>query len=350
LRVLVLLLTLWSGLATAAQVQGLYQAEVPVATQDQAARAQAFRSALETVLIKVTGSRGIVSEAAVQALLTDASRYVQQYGYRETQPMTMWVQFDGVVLQEALTEANLPVWMDERPTVLVWIAVQNGDRRYLLAEDSGGKAREIVQGVAGARGVPILLPLMDLEDRARVSVADVLGGFDEAVLEGSARYEADAVATAQVTALANDAWNARWRLKFGGDSLDWSFQGPTLDAVLTDGVHAIADALGARLAVVESAHPQGAMLISVEGVQSLEDFAQVRAYLENLSLVQSSRAHQVGPGYASFWVEVSGSLGDVERAVGLGDLLERAPAPVTAALPPNAAERTELPTLHFRLR
>jgi hypothetical protein len=327
----------------AAQVPDLYEAEVPVRTQAQAAREQAFRAALETVLIKITGSRSVADEPATEVLLNAPSNYVQQFGYRNGRPMTLWVQFDGGTLHDAVTEANLPIWMEERPAVLVWIAVQVGDARYLIDEDSNRAARRRVRAVGELRGLPVLLPLMDMEDRARVSVADTLAGFDEAVLEASARYDPDATAIARVTGVRKGVWRAQWRLHFGGESLNWDFRGATIGTVLTDGVHAIADALGARLAMVENLAAQGDLVVAVEGVDSLEDFARVRAYLKRLSQVQSSCAYRIEPGYASFRVRTSGDSGVVKRAVNLGDVLEEAPPPA------GAYDVKGPPTLYFRL-
>jgi hypothetical protein len=350
---LILLAVLWiavPGSARAVTVQGIYRADVPVETQEQPDREQAFKAALETVLIKATGHRGIVRQPAVQALVNSASRYVQQFGYRDTEPMTLWVQFDGAALRAALIDATLPMWSDERPAVLVWLAVEHRGDRYLIDEDSGKPARKIIQEVAAQRGVPVLFPLLDIEDRTRVSVVDVMAGFDDALIEASERYAADAVVIARVTGLRDNFWRAQWQLQFGGQSLAWTLEGASLEAMLTDGMHAVADALGERLAVVESTRAQGALLMSVEGVDSLEDYARLQAYLDNLALVQDYRTYRVEPGYASFWLRLSGDPADVRRVIGLGDVLSEAPAPESASSEPDAvAARDEPPTLHFRL-
>jgi uncharacterized protein len=336
--------------ARAVQVQGVYRAEVPVATQEQAKLEQAFKAALETVLVRATGSRGMLNDPAVENLIASAPRYVQQFAYRDTEPMTLWVQFDGAALHGALTEANLPVWGDERPGVLLWLAVQHQGDRYLIAEDSGKEARRIIQGVAAQRGVPILLPLLDIEDRMQVVVADVLAGFNDAVIEASVRYGADAVVIARVIGLRRNLWRAHWQLELGRQSLDWKTKGVSLAQVITEGIHALADALGQRLAVVESTRPRGGLLVSVEGVDSLEDYARLRAYLEDLTLVQDSRTYRIEPGYASFWLQLSGDPADVKRVIALGDMLSEAPAPQgTPSKPNSAAADNESPVLYFRL-
>ncbi len=345
--------------ARAASVSDLYRAEVAVGSQEPAAREQAFKDALEVVLVKVTGSRAIAEQPAAATLLSSAAAYVQQFGYRTRgQATTLNVLFDGAAVDAALTDGNLPVWVDERPAVLIWLAVQRGDRRYLIADDHGGQSDRVVRTVAARRGIPVLFPLLDMEDRAQVEVADLLGGFDENVLQASVRYDADAVVVATVTALRDDDWRTDWRLYYGGEPLAASLEGASLEAVLSDGLHFVADALADRLAAVETAGAAGGLLISVQGVDSLEDFARLATYLDNLALAKSNRIYRIEPGYASFLLEVSGNAANVGRLIRLSDVLEAAPPPMLAPAtrkgkPVDGGKlvdvRERVPALHFRM-
>ncbi len=352
--VFLLAVSSWPPDARAAEVRDLYRAEAPVQSQEPAAREQAFRAALEAVLIKVTGSRDIAGQPAAEPLLASASNYVQQFGYRNRGAGTaLDVVFDSAAVDAALTDANLPVWVDERPAVLAWLAVQSGDKRYLVDDDRRKKATRIVLRTAARRGIPVLFPLLDMEDRARVNVADVLGGFDENVIQASARYEADAVVITRVTQSGENNWRADWQLRYGGEASGRSFGGASMAAVLTDGVHFVADTLAQRLAVIATASASGGLVISVEGVDSLEDYARLRTYLDNLALVKGYRIDSVEPGYASFRLQVSGDPADVERLIALGNVLEEAPPPQRAPSAPNravVATGQELPALHFRMR
>lgn len=353
---IVLLLTVSIGMvdcARAADVRDIYRAEVPVRSQDPSAREQAFRSALEAVLIKATGSREIADQPGADTLLASASTYVQQFGYRTRRAATtLNVVFDGAAVDAALTAANLPVWVDQRPAVLIWLAVQHGDRRYLVDDDRTRPASRIVRATASRRGIPVLFPLLDMEDRAQVNVADVLGGFDENVVQASVRYDPDATVIARVTGLRDDDWRGDWQLDYGGEETAASFGGVSMEAVLTDGMHFVADALAERLAVVTTAGAPGGLLISVEGVDSLEDFARLETYLDNLALVNSHRIHRIEPGYASFLLEVSGDVENVGRLIGLGNVLEEAPLPELAPATPAVRDATiseRSPALHFRM-
>ena len=64
-------------------------------------------------------------------------------------------------------------------------------------ERNGDAARgrprlKLLRGGRTNAGLPIALPLLDLEDMTAVTFADVWGGFDEPVQRASTRYRADA--------------------------------------------------------------------------------------------------------------------------------------------------------------
>lgn len=61
-----LLLTLWSGFSSAVMVSGLYQVSVPVEDQSSASRDQGLMAALQQVLVKVSGSTGVLQNPLVQ--------------------------------------------------------------------------------------------------------------------------------------------------------------------------------------------------------------------------------------------------------------------------------------------
>src|SRR5690606_7698392 len=53
-----------------------------------------------------------------------------------------------------------------RPSILLWLTVQNADgSREMIGSDSEHPVVDIIRDFAEQRGVPILIPMMDLEDR-----------------------------------------------------------------------------------------------------------------------------------------------------------------------------------------
>lgn len=344
----------------AVEVEGLYQAEVPVTGRDRPERGEAFQEALRLVLIRVTGDRDVVDTESAAPLLETAARYVRQFRYSERAdkefPYRLEVVFDGQALERAVAAQGLPVWGRRRPGTLVWLGVQDARGRYLVGGDSGRPAARSMAEVASMRGVPLVFPLLDLDDQRAVTFADVAGGFQDRILEASRRYRPDGVLVGRVAQLQGGFWRARWHLHLGGQRTEWETEGEDIALVLGAGVDRLADELAQRLATSTQAGPAAGTLIGVRGVADLKDLIAVRRYLGDLAPVSAVRPYLFAADRVEFSVEMRGDPRDLERIIGLGDVLarERDPVPVhtpsTGLGAESAPVQTSSARLVFRLR
>ncbi len=204
-----LVISLCGGAAQAARFQNLYVVTVlpDAAAPDQ--RAVAEKAAFARLLVRVTGNRAAAADPLLAPLIEDARAYENSYGVdRQGRPI---VGFNAARVEQALTALNLPVWGAERPLTLIWIAVDDGagGRGMLAANELAADlppatvelltmVRTELAAVADERGLPIALPLLDLEDLNAVTFTDVWGGFEDRIGLASARYRADAVLIGRV--------------------------------------------------------------------------------------------------------------------------------------------------------
>lgn len=283
IAVLVLTLAVATG-AHAATVRDLYVATVPLATRTPDPPPEAVRAALAAVLVKLSGRRDVVYEPRAIELLADAQRYVQQTGF--TASGELRVGFEPAALRQYMLASGLPLWGDDRPAVLLWLAVDvTGAERTIIGSDDELGVQDALKKIAGERGLPLQFPLLDAEDLARLQFGDVWGGFDEALLEASARYGVDAVLIGRATGPALDQLTVDWRLLHAGDVEEW--QGS-----LFDGVERTADVLASRYASVSAGAAQ-AMRVSVTGIDSGQAYGRLLAYLRGLTLVSEVRVERV---------------------------------------------------------
>ncbi|MGL5280991.1 MAG: DUF2066 domain-containing protein, partial [Plesiomonas shigelloides] len=100
----------------------------------------------------------------------------------------------------------LPVWNHDRPAIMLWLVDNRGNNsageRRIMLDQEYSAAREQLRQVAMERGIPLLLPLGDLEDNMAVSASDVYGNFINPIAAASLRYQPDAVL---VASLNNDS-------------------------------------------------------------------------------------------------------------------------------------------------
>ena len=229
-------------------------------------------------------------------------------------------------IERVLRQAGAPVWGNDRPLTLVWLAVDwgLGEREIVGVDDpdrSPGDARSIdrnqllrerVQGVAGRRGIPVAFPLLDIEDMTNVSFSDVWGGFDEPVLFASARYETTSVLVGRIR--PDDLQPPQWTWYFNGQRLDWV--GMPEDAVAT-----LADALAAEL-VIDPNQAIDTIRLTISGINTLVAYGRVQQFMENLRIVDKLMINTVAADKIIYEVEVQGGLERLSKALASSGILE----------------------------
>lgn len=196
---------LLAGGVQAAEVNDFYLVRLPVSG---AQLTDAQRSeALDDMLIRYSGLRELPASSALQSAQQQSGRYIAQTQTRnENGEKTADVSFDPGAVQHLAQTLGLPVWNHDRPAIMLWLVDNRGnnsagDRRIMLDQEYSA-AREQLRQVAMERGIPLLLPLGDLEDNMAVSASDVYGNFINPIAAASLRYQPDAVL---VASLNNDS-------------------------------------------------------------------------------------------------------------------------------------------------
>jgi len=355
------LLLLVAGAADAAEVSGLYQAEAPVAGQDAGQRNEAIIRAFTKVLIKVTGNRNIANRPELKGDLAKAPHFVQQYRYRvDSHPVVatvvenpdalppeprryLMVAFDAQAVDRLLRQRRLPVWGSNRPSGLLWLGVEAGDGRRLLGSEDSAWQR--VAQTAEQRGIPLLFPLMDLEDQTQLKAADLWGDFEQNIRAASRRYGTDYILTGRLTQVAEHLWRASWRLYQGDSVSSWNNDGEYRDSLLREGVEYAADLLANRYAPVGGESELSMVRIRVAGVSGFRDFAGLGRFLSSQSAVERADVAAIEPDAATFLLHVRGGIQSLEQGLELGGLIE--PDLDTGVMPEHTPESV---ILYYRLR
>lgn len=330
-----LFILVWPGMSAAMPVGHLYEAIVPVPDQSDSERRQAQHKAVGQILVKLTGDTAIIDNQRAKPLINQAQNYVQQYRYLEPEPdsngpagskgLRLWVGFDSTAVDEALQRAGIATWGKERPATLVWLAVATDQGRQIIGMEQSSQYLEPVNRRARERGLPLLLPLMDLEDTTRLDPADIANGSVAAIREASARYPADVILAVSLTGLDSDRVTANWTLisdKAGNDN--WRSQAASLTTVLSGGVDRLADTLARRYAPQAMSSEARQMELTVTAIESFDDYARAQRYLAGLSSVSRVDVLSARPGEVVFRVETRAGDESFNQAITIGRTLRRA--------------------------
>lgn len=328
--------------AQAAEAVALYEAQVPVSSQTPEAQGKAVKEAFQKVLLKVIGNRQALAHAPLASLLEEASGLVQQFRYHtpegEEGALIFWVRFDPLGVQQLLRQKALPIWRQSRPTLLLWMAVEDGRQRYLLDASTASAAVEVLKAQAEARGIPVIFPLWDLEDQSQLSFTDVWGNFPEPILSASNRYPAPVQLVGRLLRQEADHWQARWTLYGANEARGWRAEGE-LGQILRAGIDETVDVIAARVVPAIGNSSPSSVQVRVSGVTSFMDYARLSAYLGSLSPVTAIQPIQLSGTEARFKLDLLGKPEGLAASIRFGKVLARA---TEAAVTETSADEMEL--------
>ena len=341
-RSIVLSLVLLISNAYGLPVAGIYSERVPVANESDAERSQAFKDALQIVVVRATGEQRNLSHPAVQDALENAQSYVEAIRYfsetvspastrpanqpqqalprdtversvdenpdgrmldqdqqRQAVPAAVEqrfieVEFSSVLIERMLADAQIPLWGSNRPSVLIWMALQDeSGNRSLMTPDINNDIVDHIKGFADARGLPVLFPVLDFEDRRNLS-ADLVWRLDEeAIRTASLRYGADSILTGRLHYTSSGELVGLWQFQFQGDSETFDGFSTDLGGYLNGPLERVTAQLAQYFAILPDADLSASAILRVDGISDLQDYSALIAYVGGLGLVDSVTTSQV---------------------------------------------------------
>lgn len=277
------------GAARAMEVSGLNVATVLVENASTAARQAALPNALGQALIKMSGNPAVMTLPTVQNALDDTNALIQSYGYsNQNQPdgqmqLLLQITFDSKALKQLLRKAGQADWSSDRPLTLLWVQTQNGGQPQILSNTNDTQLSQDILKVAKTRGVPVLLPAMDLDDQAFMNTGT--DAFDPSLLkQAMKRYAAAAVLAGNIQQNENQ-WQGQWILLMDNTPYRWRNTEKSMDDLLTRAMNDVANLMANQLAVVDKKGLQTGVTLDITNVTGLADYAKVLSTLRHLSPV-----------------------------------------------------------------
>jgi hypothetical protein len=335
LTLLVLLLVVAQKL-DAVTLENLYQAEVLSESQSDAQRRIDASEGLSQVLMRVSGRSDILQNPVIVAALKTPEQYYSEFSYArveagndaaaalpqpgldplpaETPRQVMRIRFAPSLIAKILREADLPVWGSNRPSVLSWMAIDDESGRQVLGEANPSLFAKSLNQAARARGVPLLLPLWDLEDSRGVSSSEIWGRFLGRIEAASKRYSPDKILVFRAESEFSNQWRGDWSLGEGGQWRSGTVYGESQAQLATALVGVLASVLSEQYAVTST---RSEVRLTVEGITEIQDYAEVSRYLEGLTQVMSVQPVRILTDMVEFKLRSEGEVQQIIDVIAL---------------------------------
>ena len=234
----------------AIEVAGLYETELIANSQTAEAREIAIKQALFVVLDRILIADDIAKIPVVQEMLLGAQHYVKQSQYAllpadeyaDTDARLLRVQFDEDQILEVLRKSQVGIWSEIRPETLLWLVVDEDGSRQFYNADAMPDIENALSRASKVKGVPLIYPLLDIEEQQKISVNEVLGADSRNLLKVSSRYEVTSIMAGRIVRKA-ECWQGEWAFYFDGKIKQWNSPCQTLKATVSAGVRGAYDVL-----------------------------------------------------------------------------------------------------------
>jgi hypothetical protein len=351
-KIIIFLLMFFSVPAFSLTVGGLYSAQVSVKDQSATQVINAKKRGLAQVLVKVTGQTKSLNNAKIRAGLAHAEAYLQSFSFTtqltngQSQAM-MELAFDKLQVNQLISDASLPIWGADRAAVLLWLVEDKQGTRQIVNDDGHPMVAQIMSQ-ADQRGMPLLWPLLDLEDQVSINGGDLWGVFKEPIENASHRYQPDAVLIGRMFQDSQQLWRVEWNFWLDDVEQQWSSQGADLAALVDPLQDRLSSSLVAKFALstIESQDedlPQSAIL-RVDQVIEFEDYVELQTMLQGIAGVQSVQLYSASGSTLEFLILAQSHLTQVKSIIDLKRNL-RAVDSIGAA---QGINRDDTPLWHYQ--
>ncbi|MDO3384553.1 DUF2066 domain-containing protein [Gilvimarinus sp. SDUM040013] len=329
--VTLLVLSVWAVVPVSAdQTVELYSAEELVKSQSEVQRAAAAKHALERVLVRVSGSLQSIESPTVKQALANAQEYVYEYSYASTEQTLLSangeqvpasklnLKFSAALVEQLLRDAGLSYWPANRPNVLVWAVENNGDGLRMVTDTATWSA---VREQAQLRGLPITVPVFDLEDHLAMPEQSLWQLDEERILDASERYRADAILALRYSALSDGSYRGDWQLLHSEGDQSFDGQGQSGDELMLKAINSAADRFANVYAIRPSESGAASIVMLIENADSFGDFKTVERYLSSLAVVRRVEMYSVAANGLTLQLFTEGDVAQLENTLALTQTL-----------------------------
>lgn len=319
--------------AAAVIVEDLFTVELPVADQTTSLRLESFSQAFKQVIVKVSGSDDALRSQAFERPIERSARYVKQFRYvsrNQSQEeevdagrLVLRINFDQQLIESLLREHNFPVWGRERPSSLLVISYDVNENIKLVSEDLTPDLIEALDQAASSHAVPVLFPLMDLEDIAMVKIGDIVSREYENIKTMAQRYTPDALLVGQIVGRSGKGWHGDWEVRFADQIFKWKHKASSKKAVIDQVIKHLARILALEYALEDHRRVEQSLLLSVSALEGIDRLISVQEYLTSLNVVENVRVAMITDDVVTYRLKLRNDPEDLQRLIEFGEVLEQ---------------------------
>lgn len=299
------------GLSVNAEAD-LWSADVVLKGQSDNQRNAAFKAGLVQVLsrVVVADKQQMFRDQTLLTILESASEYVKHYHPTSLEaPDTdyhMQISYDGTALGTQLMAGQLPVWLGYRPAILLWLVVEDNGIEQFLSPAQHPKIKETLGMTFLNKGLPVIMPLLDLQDLLNITPKNVSSADYRAVKAASQRYGVDTILVGKLS-YQKACWQSQWALHFNRVVNNWRQDCVSIERLLEIAMQDVYNQLAQYYAVDPVNEAINEITLKISGINGIGDINRVKRILDSLVLTKSMDLERIEHGHYYYQVKFFGN-------------------------------------------
>lgn len=307
-----------------AQQPDMFEIEIDADMRDLRNNNRIQKQAIEKLIVRLTNPEKSDVKKITEQFFPEPAKYIKQF--RPSDNENVLVSLDGESIQEVLIEAGVSLWRIDRPTIMIFLAIETAmGEREIVVSDYGHKVfsystgidqnlyiKDQIKSVARERGISVVFPDMTEDERDIINYSDIWAGFIDRMLEVSQRYNASNVLTAKLR--KDELGDIEWIFFFGRDTLKFS-------ANLNDAIHYVANEMAERYEY-SGRIPLKNIVLNFTKIDSIDDLAVIDLILKSSSMISDFSINKVSEDNVSYSLKYNGLKEDLESTLNQNKLIE----------------------------
>ncbi len=293
------------------------QVEKVVADQSPSTFKRVLPGMMKQLLVRMTGNSAVVEVPKIADQINQASDYVANYRYlMQDEATLLLVTFDQSAIASLLKQAHQLSWSGHRSATLFWVQVDDEAGTNVISSTERSSWHDLLLQSGQAVGLPVFLPLMDLQDSAPIDFSNTQDkqALIQAVMQ---RYDVNSVVVAHITQRTGaDAeipnFSADWMFSVDGQNLSWHSDAKNPEALLSNAIGHVAQ-ISAGDAMLANTQSVNTVTLEVSHVMDLVDYAAVMDYLKTLPMIQKLKTQDMQASVLQVQLVINGEIDQLER-------------------------------------
>lgn len=277
---------------------------------------EAAREALESVLLKRSGDRALLTHPTVSAALDAARSNLSLYQFERVDNRTRFVaHIDESLIESLIQAANGTLWAEARPPILLWLVVDDLSGRRFGNTDEESLLWESLSEAFDQLGIKLRRPLYDLSDSVLVSPETLWRRDFGPIVEASERYGMTHLLVGRLIGLSEGRYIGEWIYRDNSIERAVSVQAASTEALIDPGLDMAMEEMRQQYAVaLTDRKATEALRVSVRNVLTLADYRAVTTEMANIQTLVNVKPVAVTGDILT--LELAG-IGDAETLVRL---------------------------------